>query len=518
MSATVEKTIDRPGEIAALKGRILDRWREYCRRDPEQAAFIRGLDEERLRDHIPALTEKIIKHLRGEPIQNLESDAAKHGRQRRVLGYSVAPVLRELQILRRVLISMVEEIVGSEKSGKDAESACEIIVDIMDRSTNTSVSQYTIAAEEERNLAEGEARDLLQQRDRFLVTLSHELRNQVSPILLSTQLLKDSNPTDERIGKITERIERQARHQGILIDDLLGVSRYRYGKMELRRENIDLNEPIRHALETFHGDLLLKQTRTKIVLPDHPIVIFADRARVTQIVINLLSNAIKFTAPGGVIGVKLAEEDDTAIIRVNDDGVGISAEVLPNVFRMFFQAEDPSVAGKTGLGVGLALCKVLVELHGGTIEARSEGTGTGAEFIVRLPVTNHAARPHRPNSIKKVLIVDDNPDHLELMADLLELRGYDVLEARDATEALRIVVEQKPQACVIDIGLPDMDGYQLARKLREIPETRDSRLIAVTGYGTQADKGTFEEAGFDRYFPKPPNLDDLTKALKDKDN
>lgn len=179
---------------------------------------------------------------------------------------------------------------------------------------------------------------------------------------------------------------------------------------------------------------------------------------------------------------------------------------------MFFQTNEPPKGVQTGLGVGLAVVKVLVELHGGTIEAHSEGEGTGAEFIVRLPTV--ADMPlTSPAKARRVLVVDDNPDHLALLAELLRGRGYEVIEAQDASEALRLISSQKPDAYVIDIGLPGMDGYELARKLREIPQTRDSKLIAVTGYGTKADRESFEEAGFDNFFPKPPNIEELSRAL-----
>jgi CheY-like chemotaxis protein len=222
---------------------------------------------------------------------------------------------------------------------------------------------------------------------------------------------------------------------------------------------------------------------------------------------------MKFTPPSGTITVGLASQGDSAVLTVRDTGIGIDPETLPELFTMFFQTNEPAKTVKTGLGVGLALVKVLVELHGGTVNAHSEGKGKGAEFTVRLPMA--ANMPERARSQgRRVLVVDDNPDHLELLADLLRARGYEVTEARDASEALRVISDQKPHACVIDIGLPDMDGYELARKLREIPETRDSRLIAVTGYGTKADTHLFKEAGFDHYFPKPTNIEELSRALR----
>ena len=195
--------------------------------------------------------------------------------------------------------------------------------------------------------------------------------------------------------------------------------------------------------------------------------------------------------------------------------MGIEPKLLPQLFTMFFQTNEPPNGGRTGLGVGLAVAKVLAELHGGTIEAYSAGEGKGAEFTLQLPLIAKIAEASQP-SVRKVLVVDDNPDHLALLAELLREHGYDVIEANDASEALRLVSNQKPDACVIDIGLPGMDGYALARKLRQIPETRGSRLIAVTGYGTKSDKEAFEEAGFDHYLPKPPNIEELNRALSQK--
>jgi signal transduction histidine kinase len=489
------------------------RWREEVRRDPEQAALIPKLDDQELQDHLPGLAEKVIQFLRGGVVEDLELDAAKHGRQRRAQGYSVVPLLRELQIFRRVLTEMVQKIVGDDVPAEEVERGRKLVIDIVDRSMNISILQYTVAAEEERNSAQGEARELHEQRDRFLVTLSHELRNQVSPILLGVQLLKDLKPTDQRMQRAVDGIERQARHQAILIDDLLDISRFRYGKLQLERTRLDLRIPVQHALETFQSDFRAKRFKLEVKLPEQPLFASADEARIAQVLINLLSNAIKFTPPSGTISVELTEEGGMAVVAVRDTGGGIDAEILPQLFTMFFQTDEPSKAINTGLGVGLALAKALVEMHGGMIEAHSEGKNKGAEFKVRLPLIAGTSEERLPSQARTVLVVDDNPDQLEILADLLKLRGYEVIEARDALEALRLIVEQKPHACVIDIGLPDMDGFDLARKLREMPEAREAKLIAVTGFGTQADKSVYKEAGFDHYLPKPPNLEELNRIL-----
>jgi signal transduction histidine kinase/CheY-like chemotaxis protein len=458
------------------------------------------------------LTDKVIKLLRGQPTERLEEDAAQHGRQRRTIGFSVVPLLREFQILRRILTDMLQEIIGTNASAETVERGRNLIIDTIDRSVNASISQYALAAEEERNSAQGEARELHEQRDRFLATLSHELRNQVSPILLGTQLLKDLKPSDERMERAIERIERQARHQAILIDDLLEMSRFRYGKLQLKREDLDLRVSVEHAVETFQSDFQAKHLKIEVELPEGPLFAHADETRIAQVLMNLLSNAMKFTPPGGTIAVGLAAQGDLAVLTVRDTGMGLNPEILPELFTMFFQSKEPAKTVKTGLGVGLALVKVLVEMHGGTVGAHSQGEGKGAEFTVRLPIAANMPERSRPPT-RRVLVVDDSPDQLELLAELLRPRGYEVVEARDAHEALRLIAGQKPHACVIDIGLPDMDGYELARKLREIPETRDSRLIAVTGYGTKADTHLFEEAGFDHYFPKPTNIEELSRAL-----
>jgi signal transduction histidine kinase len=499
-------------QIERLKGQIITGWRDQVRPNPELAAVVEKLDDQELEDHLPALTDKIIRMLRGEQTKDFEEDAAQHGRQRRALGYSVVALLQELQVFRRALTDMVQEIAGGDASAEEIERVRNFIIDSVDRSMNISVSQYTEAAEEERNSAKGEAQELHGQRDRFLATLSHELRNQVSPILLGVQLLKNSMPSDDRMVKTIERIERQARHQAILIDDLLDMSRFRYGKLQLKRENLDLRIPVQHAVETLQSDFEAKDQTLEVELPDRPLTASADEARIAQVLINLLSNSLKFTPPGGTVHVELAERLDEAVLTVRDTGVGIEPNLLPQLFTMFFQTNEPPIGVKTGLGVGLAVAKVLAELHGGTIEAYSAGEGTGAEFTVLLPLV--ASIPEAsPSPVRRVLVVDDNPDHLALLAELLREHGYDVIEANDASEALRLVPNQKPDACVIDIGLPGMDGYELARKLRQIPETRDSRLVAVTGYGTKSDKEAFEEAGFDHYFPKPPNIEELNRAL-----
>jgi signal transduction histidine kinase/CheY-like chemotaxis protein len=510
--SVVRKIVPTANRIAdyleSLKAHVLERWRAEVRNNPEQAETVSKLDDRELQDHLPLLTDDIIQCLRGQPVDRLEGAAARHGRQRRRDGYQVIPLMRELQIFRRVLLSMLDEI-KSQFSADQVNSARDQIITIVDRSMNVSVLQYTLAAEEERNSAQNEASALHQQRDRFLVTLSHELRNQVSPILLGVHLLKNLKLPDTRMLKAVERIERQARHQAILIDDLLDINRFRYGKLQLKRESLDLREPVQHALETMQGDVAAKHLKLQAQLPGRPLMASADRTRVAQILINLLTNAIKFTPPGGTISVELKAQEKFAVLSVTDTGLGFDPRLTPQLFGMFFQGEDAQA--KSGLGIGLALSKILAEMHGGAIEAYSQGEGKGARFIVRLPALKHTAPSLQAS--RKVLLVDDNPDHLELLADLLRVRGHEVIEARDGAQGIKAALEQKPRACVIDIGLPDMDGYELASRLRKAPDLRDALLIALTGYGTRAESADADQGGFNFYFLKPPDIDELDRVL-----
>ena len=499
--------------ISRLEGEIMTLWREEALRDVDHAARLHELDDDQLQDHLPSLLRKIIAFLQGEPIGNVEEDGRVHGHERRANGYAVEDLLRELQIFRNILLAMTQQMIGTDVTSEEIDHGRKLILDLIDRSVNASVAQFTIEAEQERSAAEKEARELHAQRDRFLVTLSHELRNQISPILLAVQVMRELKSVDPRIEQGLLRIERQARHQSILIDDLLELSRFRFGKLQLKREVIDLRQPLQHALETLKPDLDAKQLKLEIDVPDRSAPAFADKTRITQVVTNLLTNAIKFTPAGGIISIRLAQRQDSIMLSVRDTGTGISAEAMQQIFQMFFQGDFSSDRAITGLGVGLALAKTLVEMHQGAIEARSEGAGKGAEFVVTLPAAKEVARDADKKLSGKLLLVEDNPDQREALAELLKMRGYQVIEATDGFEALRLVSEHAPDACIIDIGLPTMDGYELARRLRDLPQSRQSQLVAVSGFGMAGDHQAFQDAGFDHYLPKPTNVDELERFL-----
>ena len=362
---------------------ILDRWRDAAKEEPAQAERLAKMDDRELLDHLPALTEALIGVLRGEEESLVEDDARRHGHQRRLDGYSVVDVLWELTIFRRVFLAVMQEASGAVAVSIRVDGSTTIL-DLLDLCARASIEQHVNETERERDAAASRAGNLETQRQRFLGTLSHELRNQIQPILFGLQRLKNSDPTDHQLRAL-EMIERQTRHQSFLIEDLLDLNRTQIGKIELKRSLVDLRECLRHAAETNQAEVKLKSLDVKLELPAEPIYAFIDRERFCQVANNLMSNAVKFTPKEGTIIWRLFQEPGWQVMSIRDSGVGIKAGDLSHIFDIFFQGEVPANVRHGGLGIGLPVVKNLIELHGATIEARSNGENTGAEFIVRIP-------------------------------------------------------------------------------------------------------------------------------------
>lgn len=360
-------------------------------------------------------------------------------------------------------------------------------------------------------------------KDEFLAMLGHELRNPLSPILTALQLMKlrgDDSSHRERVV-----IERQVTHLTRLVDDLLDVSRIARGKVELKTAPIELPEVVARAIEVA-SPLLEQRTQTLTIdAPRAGLAVEGDSARLTQVVSNLLTNASKYTAPGGHITVSVAPEHGAAVLRVRDNGVGIAADVLPRVFDLFVQGRQAIDRAEGGLGLGLTIVRSLTERHGGTVSAHSDGPGKGSEFVVRLPLSKtQAAAPPLSELSKplieasagtgaRVLIVDDNVDAAEMLAHVLTMNGHQTWVAHDGPEALRQAAIARPLAAFLDIGLPVMDGYELAARLRETPGLESIRLVAVTGYGQDSDRQRSAAAGFHHHLVKPVNLDEVQAVL-----
>jgi PAS domain S-box-containing protein len=377
----------------------------------------------------------------------------------------------------------------------------------------TATMQLETDLEQAREAAE-EANRL---KDEFIAALSHELRTPLQPILGWTEVLRRHGSLDEVTAQALEAIRRNIRQQVRLVDDLLDLSRIVHGKFQLRFETFDVCEQVKAAAEPFEEAAALRRVRLTMTLPPAPLLMWGDGARVQQIAANLIANAVKFTPPGGQIGVQLVASDAEALLEVEDTGDGIAPEDLGVIFEAFRQGGTPRRRG--GLGIGLDLVKRLTELHGGTVEAFSDGTGYGARFQVRLPVgTPRATRPaQRPTTTRldgrRILVVEDNADTRHVLKFMLEIEGASVEAVESGHEGVTRAEAFRPQVVLCDIGLPDMDGLEVARRLRALAWFGETRLIALTGYGQPEDVRHALEAGFEAHLTKPINLDQLLSLI-----
>ncbi|MFM0309463.1 PAS domain S-box protein [Paraburkholderia sp. RL17-383-BIF-A] len=357
-------------------------------------------------------------------------------------------------------------------------------------------------------------------KDEFLATLAHELRNPLAPMRNVLEILRLKEFADPQLNWSRDVFDRQLQHMTHLVDDLLEVSRITQGKLELRKQRLELARAMQSAMEAARPTVQASSHHLSVTLPREPLYLIADPTRLSQMILNLLNNAAKYTPPGGSISLAAEREGDEAVIVVRDSGIGIPREHLDSVFEMFSQLAPALDRSQGGLGIGLALVRGLAELHGGTVAAFSDGPGTGSEFVIRLPLTKAAslpadsAPPEAPHTAGlRVLVVDDNADAAESLAMVLELEGHEVRTAGDGIAGLELIDAFAPQAVILDIGLPRLNGYEVARRIRRDHEDAGILLIAVTGWGQQQDKQTAVEAGFDHHFTKPVDPRELQRVL-----
>jgi len=364
--------------------------------------------------------------------------------------------------------------------------------------------------------AEAEAAD--RAKDEFLALLGHELRNPLAPALTAVHLLKQRGEN----GREREIIERQIRHMARLVDDLLDVSRLRRGAIELRREPFDLAEAVSRAVEMTSPIFTDKHHELVVEVPQG-LIVDGDRIRIAQVISNLLSNAAKYTEPHGRIVVDARQEYGEVVFECRDNGSGITPELMPRVFDLFVQGERGLDRRQGGLGLGLAVARMLVERHGGTIEVASAGPKQGSTFVVRLPAAASSAMPPGVDlpvaaastaRTGRVLVVDDNHDALVMLLDAFKHADIEAVGAATAKQAMDLATEIRPDVAVLDIGLPDINGFELARSLRALPGGAWMRLIAVTGYGREQDKAAARAAGFDAFFAKPVDMPTLLHAME----
>lgn len=373
----------------------------------------------------------------------------------------------------------------------------------------------------ERKRAEEVLREADRNKNEFLAMLAHELRNPLAPIrtgLKTIQLAGSNSAMAAEAGRI---MERQLAHMVRLIDDLLVLSRITKRKIELRKERISLEDVVQDAVESARPLIEASGHRLVLRMPPKPIIVNADRVRLCQVFVNLLNNSAKYTEPSGNISVRVERQGTDAVVKVNDDGIGIPTDMLPKIFDMFAQADSSIERAQGGLGIGLSLVRGLVEMHGGRVEAYSGGPGKGSEFVVRLSVVASPIHVYNQtndseiaaSSKYRILIVDDNEDSAMGLSMMLKIMGHDTRTSHDGLKALEVAAAFRPEVMLLDIGLPKLNGYEVCRHIRKQPWGQDMLLIAVTGWGQEEDKCKSKEAGFDFHMVKPLDPDALEKLL-----
>jgi PAS domain S-box-containing protein len=374
----------------------------------------------------------------------------------------------------------------------------------------------------ERKSAEEALRDADRRKDEFLATLAHELRNPLAPIRNSIETLRLVGAGDSSTEQIYETLERQVANLVRIVDDLLEVARISSGKFRIRKEQIEIVPVIKDAIDTSRP--LIDAANHQLILswPDLPLVVEADPLRLGQVVANLLNNSAKYTKPGGKIWLTVEQVASEIQISVRDNGNGIPTEMLPRVFTMFSQLDKDQKHAQGGLGIGLALARNLIELHGGRIEAHSEGSGKGSEFVIHFPAglqqspTSAEFPPkdgNRPLTSQRILVVDDNAPGAFALSKLLEKMGNEVRVANTGSLALEILATWRPPLVLLDLGMPDMSGYEVAQRIRQQPELKETLLVALTGWGQSEDRRKTKESGFDHHIVKPVSIDSLRTLL-----
>lgn len=397
---------------------------------------------------------------------------------------------------------------------------------LLERPIRASALISSVRAALRARLRQYEIRAADQRKDEFLAMLGHELRNPLAPIAAAAQLLEIVPSDAAKVRHTAQIITRQIGHLTSLIDDLLDVARVTRGLIVLAKDALDFRQILSDAIEQVTPQITARQHHLALYLPPHPAIVVGDYKRLVQVIANLLTNASKYTPEGGNIVVRLQVGADEVALDISDNGVGMAPDLVSRVFDLFTQAKRTSDRSQGGLGLGLALVKNLVESHGGSVHAQSQGQGKGSTFSVRLPrrVSNAAATPdlHALNERDsgavqslRIMVVDDNADAAGTLAMLLMAKGHSVCIEHTARGAIEQARRSLPQVCLLDIGLPDMDGRQLAQRLRHMPETATALLIAVTGYGQEQDRRDALAAGFDHHLVKPVDATKLTALLGD---
>ena len=450
-----------------------------------------------------------------------------------VLSDVMMPVMDGFEFLRRIRtderkreipVILLSARAGEESRIEALEAAADdyLVKPFSARELLATVDTHIKTVEIRRQLID-QLREQDRRKDEFIAMLAHELRNPLAPIRNALQLIRLSDNDRTRLDHATTIMQRQIDQMVRLVDDLLDVARISRNKLELRKELVDIAVVVRSAVDTSRPVIEVSQNDLQISLPSQTVLLDADPVRLAQVVSNLLNNAARYSRPGGRISLTATTNAGELILKVSDTGIGIEPQKLSQIFDMFVQLDSSDPHPQGGLGVGLTLVRRLIEMHGGTVEAHSDGAGKGSEFIVRLPITAttddqtpavEIGTTHTVADIRRrILVVDDNVDSAESMAMMLELSGHDVALAHDGEEAIERAKEFQPDVAFLDLGMPKLNGYEAARSIREQPWGRHMLLVALTGWGQEDDKRRTREAGFDAHIVKPIDFAALEKLL-----
>ena len=358
----------------------------------------------------------------------------------------------------------------------------------------------------------------------FIAMLAHELRNPLAPIRTAVQVMAKAPHDAETVDAMRQTIDRQSAQLARIVDDMIDIARITKGSLVIEHQPVELGDVVRRAVETAAPAIEAARHALDLDVPDSGFLVYGDRDRLTQLLSNLLNNAARYTPPGGRISVRVRREDGHALLSVRDTGRGIEPQIMDRIFDMFVQGRSPLERVGGGLGIGLALARRIAELHGGTLHATSEGEGKGSELILRLPLSpvepaperERADAPERAAVPRRVLVVDDNVDAAATLELLLRSLGHETRMAHDGVRALDIAREFRPEVILLDIGMPGLDGYEVARRLRAMNHGQNFRIVAITGWGQDADRTRTKEAGFDVHLVKPVDLRVLSKVLDDR--
>ncbi|HZO21604.1 MAG TPA: response regulator [Steroidobacteraceae bacterium] len=453
---------------------------------------------------------------------------------------SKVSVLVELFLKRRELVELNRTLalanaqLAEANTTLQAEKTRELeAINVHLQRVNTELEQAnrTLQSEiGERTRVETALKEADRHKDEFLAMLAHELRNPLAPILNAVQLMRLRPIVDPQLTWCREVIGRQLGHLTRLVDDLLDVSRITRGKINLTREKVELAVIAARAVETVQPLIAEREHQLTVTLPEEPVRVYGDPLRLTQALGNVLGNAAKYTDRGGRIELVARRQGEHAEVRISDSGIGIPAALMPNIFNLFTQINQQPDRPQSGLGIGLSLVRRLLEMHGGSITAFSDGEGQGSEFVIRLPAvaemtdTSSATQPapaqppEDPTMTtplrRRILVADDNMDALESLAALLQLGGHEVFSAHNGAVALESAERHLPELALLDIGMPMLDGYEVARRIRAQPWGDRITLVALTGWGQDSDRHRSGEAGFDSHLVKPLDLDKLTDLLQ----